>query len=360
MGALPRGANASRGDHLRCSTSGPRPCSRPSRDPEDGEVAAFARLVRTPSCASPAPAAPTSGTSTPCSWEADPAAAARARRTIRRLARRGLAAARTSASRARRAAAADASGPSPRGGRRGSSRTFEIALASTLLSVPARERTKATCVCVVNEVRHRGARARPPRRRGRPLREAGGRHDAAVRRARGVRREPGVLRAAHRLPARPTTRSCSRSSRRSSSPRTRPRSRSGRVASASPRPPCSRGSMLHGLGGSAGSLHRTGLRHHRPVDMARGARARRRPRRPLHRCCMDPAVPHRRCGRRRHRCDEQPRCRRQPRARHPLRALGHRRHRAAPAGGMEVTVDGNAGTVTVVAHRGRRGRLATS
>jgi len=31
--------------------------------------------------------------------------------------------------------------------------TFEIALASTLLSVPARERTKATCVAAVNEVR---------------------------------------------------------------------------------------------------------------------------------------------------------------------------------------------------------------
>ena len=86
------------------------------------------------------------------SWEAAPEQALALVDTIRHSDDADSPAARHARLEARRAAAAD----DLRAALAGDAEQlagFETALASTVLSVPARERTKATCVCVVNEVR---------------------------------------------------------------------------------------------------------------------------------------------------------------------------------------------------------------
>jgi pyruvate,water dikinase len=86
------------------------------------------------------------------SWEADPLAPLKLVNGIRRASDADSPQARHERLAARRAAAADRL----RAGLAGNEEalgTLEMALASTSLSVPARERTKATCVAVVNEVR---------------------------------------------------------------------------------------------------------------------------------------------------------------------------------------------------------------
>ncbi len=163
------------------------------------------------------------------SWEADPLAPLKLVNGIRKASDADSPQARHERLAARRAAAADRL----RAGLAGNEEalgTLEMALASTSLSVPARERTKATCVAVVNEVRMADPRARPPRRRAGPVRQARGRHDADERRARRVRGRSGARSATSSPRGSPTTRSCSSSIRRSSSPRIRHRCRSGRAA----------------------------------------------------------------------------------------------------------------------------------
>ena len=86
------------------------------------------------------------------SWEADPLAPLKLVNGIRKASDADSPQARHERLAARRAAAADRL----RAGLAGNDEalgTLEMALASTSLSVPARERTKATCVAVVNEVR---------------------------------------------------------------------------------------------------------------------------------------------------------------------------------------------------------------
>ncbi len=86
------------------------------------------------------------------SWEADPLAPLKLVNGIRRASDADSPQARHERLAARRSAAADRL----RAGLAGNEEalgTLEMALASTSLSVPARERTKATCVAVVNEVR---------------------------------------------------------------------------------------------------------------------------------------------------------------------------------------------------------------
>ena len=86
------------------------------------------------------------------SWEADPLAPLKLVNGIRRASDADSPQARHERLAARRSAAADRL----RAGLAGNDEalgTLEMALASTSLSVPARERTKATCVAVVNEVR---------------------------------------------------------------------------------------------------------------------------------------------------------------------------------------------------------------
>jgi len=86
------------------------------------------------------------------SWETDPVQALALVDTIRHQDDADSPAARTARLEARRAAAA-AEIRAALAGDDVALTTFETALASTVLSVPARERTKATCVTVVNEVR---------------------------------------------------------------------------------------------------------------------------------------------------------------------------------------------------------------
>jgi phosphohistidine swiveling domain-containing protein len=86
------------------------------------------------------------------SWEADPVQALALVDAIRHQADADSPTARHARLEGRRTAAADQVRTTLAGGAEGLA-TFETALASTLLSVPARERTKATCVAVVNEVR---------------------------------------------------------------------------------------------------------------------------------------------------------------------------------------------------------------
>lgn len=86
------------------------------------------------------------------SWETDPVAALALVDTIRHQSDADSPDARHARLEARRSAAADEIRAAIAGDDAALA-TFETALASTLLSVPARERTKATCVCVVNEVR---------------------------------------------------------------------------------------------------------------------------------------------------------------------------------------------------------------
>ena len=86
------------------------------------------------------------------SWEAEPVQPLKLVHGIRRASDADSPAARHDRLSARRATAADRL----RGALAGDEEalaTFEMAFASTTLSVPARERTKATCVAVVNEVR---------------------------------------------------------------------------------------------------------------------------------------------------------------------------------------------------------------
>jgi phosphohistidine swiveling domain-containing protein len=86
------------------------------------------------------------------SWETDPVAALALVDTIRHQSDTDSPDARHARLEARRSAAADEIRAAIAGDDAALA-TFETALASTLLSVPVRERTKATCVCVVNEVR---------------------------------------------------------------------------------------------------------------------------------------------------------------------------------------------------------------
>jgi rifampicin phosphotransferase len=86
------------------------------------------------------------------SWEADPVQALALVDTIRHTPDADSPSARFDRLEGRRTAAADAI-RAALDGDPDQLALFQTALASTLLSVPARERTKATCVCVVNEVR---------------------------------------------------------------------------------------------------------------------------------------------------------------------------------------------------------------
>jgi pyruvate,water dikinase len=86
------------------------------------------------------------------SWECDPVQALALVDTIRHSSDADSPSARSARLEARRTAAADEI-RAVLAGDAEQLATFELALASTLLAVPARERTKATCVCVVNEVR---------------------------------------------------------------------------------------------------------------------------------------------------------------------------------------------------------------
>lgn len=86
------------------------------------------------------------------SWEADPTQPIRLVNGIRRASDADAPAARHERLAARRARAADRLRTALAGNDEAIA-TLEMALASTSLSVPARERTKATCVAVVNEVR---------------------------------------------------------------------------------------------------------------------------------------------------------------------------------------------------------------
>ena len=86
------------------------------------------------------------------SWEADPLAPLKLVNGIRRASDADSPEARHERLAARRAAAADRLRAALAGNDQALA-TLEMALASTSLSVPARERTKATCVAVVNEVR---------------------------------------------------------------------------------------------------------------------------------------------------------------------------------------------------------------
>ena len=86
------------------------------------------------------------------SWEADPVQALALVDTIRHSADADSPTARHARLEARRRASADSIRVALAGDD-DQLALFETALASTVLSVPARERTKATCVCVVNEVR---------------------------------------------------------------------------------------------------------------------------------------------------------------------------------------------------------------
>jgi pyruvate,water dikinase len=86
------------------------------------------------------------------SWEADPLAPLKLVNGIRKASDADSPQARHERLAARRAAAADRLRAALAGNDEALD-TLEMALASTSLSVPARERTKATCVAVVNEVR---------------------------------------------------------------------------------------------------------------------------------------------------------------------------------------------------------------
>jgi len=86
------------------------------------------------------------------SWEADPCAPLRLVAGIRRSPDEDSPEARHARLSARREAAADRLREALAGNDEALA-TLEMALASTLLRVPARERTKATCVAVINEVR---------------------------------------------------------------------------------------------------------------------------------------------------------------------------------------------------------------
>ena len=86
------------------------------------------------------------------SWEADPLQPLKLVAGIRRASDEDSPQARHERLEARRQAAADALRAALAGNDE-SLATLEMALASTSLCVPARERTKATCVAVVNEVR---------------------------------------------------------------------------------------------------------------------------------------------------------------------------------------------------------------
>lgn len=86
------------------------------------------------------------------SWEADPIAPLKLVNGIRRASDDDSPEARHERLSARRAAAADRLRTALEGNDEALG-TLEMALASTVLCVPARERTKATCVAVVNEVR---------------------------------------------------------------------------------------------------------------------------------------------------------------------------------------------------------------